>query len=100
MLNQFKTFDVNRIDMEELVVLSQFGRGLKQEYETLGMKVPEYIDTQLKTLRREIRARNQDRIEKELAEKKIRLESLQTPQEKKLKLKQEIKQLEEQLEEV
>jgi len=51
-------------------------------------------------LRREIHARNADRLESSLREKRARLESLKTPNEKKAQLRKEISGLEKQLQEV
>jgi len=100
MLDRFTNFDAQRLTIEELVVLSAFGRQLRAEYEELDLEEPEFVDVQLKVLRREIRTRNADRLEKSLREKKARLESLKTPTQKKAELRDEIKKLEEQLAEV
>ena len=100
MLDRFTNFDAQRLTIEELVVLSAFGRQLRAEYEELDLEEPEFVDVQLKVLRREVRTRNADRLEKSLREKKARLESLKTPTQKKAELRDEIKKLEEQLAEV
>jgi hypothetical protein len=99
-LNEFKNFDANRLSLEELVSLSAFGTALRQEYETLQLDEPDFLDSQLKSLKREIRTRNADRLEKSLREKRARLETLKTPTQRKTELQKEIKELENQLAEV
>lgn len=100
MLSQFKQFNTDSLSLEELVALSAFGRQLRAEYEELDLDEPEFVDAQLKSLKREIRTRNADRLEKSLREKKARLEMLKTPTQKKTELQSEIKKLEAQLAEV
>lgn len=100
MLSQFVSFDADRLSLEDLVSLAAFGRSLRAEYEELDLEEPQFIDIQLKSLKREIRTRNADRLEKSLREKKARLETLKTPTQKKAELQSEIKKLEAQLAEV
>ena len=97
MLSDFKQFDVNRLDIAGLVGLSAFGRALKGEFESQNVEVPEWVEVNLKSLRREIKARNADRIESALRDAKNRLDSLKTPTEKKAELKKTVQALEKQL---
>ena len=97
MLTDFKNFDHNRLDIDQMVALAAFGKQLRQEYEAHNLEEPEWLDRQLKTLRREITSRNQDRLEKLLREKKLKVEGLKTPAERKTALQKEIKDLEKQL---
>ena len=99
-LNEFKNFDANRLSLEELVGLSAYGSSLRAEYEKLDLEEPDFIDIQIKALRREIRTRNADKLEKSLREKRARLETLKTPTQKKAELQKEIRDLESQLAEV
>jgi len=100
MLSQFKNFQADRMDLDELVALAAFGSMVRAEYEKHQLEEPEFVDVQLKALRREIHARNADRLESSLREKRARLESLKTPNEKKAQLRKEISGLEKQLQEV
>lgn len=100
MLENFKNFDANRLDIDQLVALAAYGRHLREEYEALGFDEPEFIDIQLKSLRREIHSRNADKLEKTLREKRSRLEALKSPTEKRSEIKREIQTLEKQLEKV
>lgn len=98
MLNDFKTFnDSNRLDITQLVALAAYGRQLRDEYEHLNLEAPEWVDTQLKSIRREIQTRNAERVEARLKEAKARLDSLKTPTERKSEIKREIATLEKQL---
>ena len=89
LLNTFRTFNVDSTDLDELVALSLFGRQLRTEYEALQLEEPEWVDVQLKTLRREIHARTADYLEARRREINARLESLKTPQQKKQELLKE-----------
>jgi hypothetical protein len=89
MLHQFKSFDANRMQLDELVSLEAFGHDLREAFERLGIEEPAYLDTQLKQLRREVRTRNADRLEGRRKEIQIRLDSLKTPTEKKAELLKE-----------
>lgn len=100
MLNQLKTFDANRLDMDELVYLAALGRAIREEYEALGLDEPDWVDVQLKTIKREIHARNADKLEKRRREIETRLEGLKTPTQKKQELLREKAQIEKQLAEV
>lgn len=99
-LQQFKQFDVNRLDMEELVLLAALGRQIRAEYEALGLDEPDWVDIQLKTIKREIHVRSADKLEKRRREIDQRLEGLKTPTQKKAELLREKAQIDKQLAEV
>lgn len=100
MLNDFKTFTADRLDIHQLVALAAFGRTLRAEYEEFQIDEPTWVDTQLKALRREIHSRNADNLEKRRSEINTRLESLKTPAEKKAALLKELTKLNKDLAEV
>src|ERR1700678_404735 len=62
-LAQFKNFAADRMDIDELVALMAFGKSLRAEYDALQMEEPNFLDIQLKSLRREITARTADKLE-------------------------------------
>lgn len=97
MLNTFKTFTADRLQLDDLVVLSAFGRQLRAEYEALQVDEPEFVDLQLKSLRREIHARVADKLEARRSEVKSRLDNLKTPQQRKAELQKELASLDKQL---
>lgn len=94
MLERLKNFDLDRMDVDELVFLSALARTLKQEYEAVGAETPEWVDTRARELRREIRARHADLIEKRLREAKMRLEALKPASERRKDVEAEIARLE------
>lgn len=100
MLNQFRAFDAARLQLDELVSLEAFGHGLREAYERLGIEEPAFLDTQLKSVRREIRTRNADKLSARQKEIQNRLDSLKTPLEKKKELLAEKAKLDKQLAEV
>ena len=97
MLETFKNFVIDRLDMEELIALSAFGRQLRAEYESVNVDVPTWVGDNLRTLRREIASRNADSLEKTLREKKARLESLKPAEERRKELQAEIDALQSKL---
>jgi phosphoenolpyruvate synthase/pyruvate phosphate dikinase len=97
MLHQFKNFNANALDIDELVFLAAFGKLLRAEYEAHQLEEPDFIDIQLKALKREIFTRNADRLESRKREINLRLESLKTPTEKKAELLKEKARIDKQL---
>lgn len=98
MLSEFRTFNAERLTVDELVGLAAYGRSLRTEYEALQLEEPDWVDIQLKALRREIHVRNADRLEARRREIEARLDSLKTPTQKKAELLKEKQAIEKQLE--
>ena len=96
-LAQFKNFTADRMDIDELVALMAFGKSLRAEYDALQMEEPNFLDIQLKSLRREITARTADKLEARKRELTARIDSLKTPAQKKTELEKELANLEKQL---
>ena|SRR5215813_9540589 len=96
-LDQLRNFSADRLDIDELVALAAFGRTLRSEYETHQLEEPEWLDVQLKSLRREIHTRNADKLEARRREIGARLESLKTPAQKKAELLKEKQAIDKQL---
>ena len=61
MLEQFKNFNVEGGDLDELVALSAFGKQLRGEFEAQKVAVPEYVSDNLNAIAREIDSRMADR---------------------------------------
>ena len=99
MLNQFKQFDTDRMDLDEMVALVAFGEKMRETYEKLNLEEPEWVATNLKSLKREIKAKDADRKAKRLMEVRARLETMKTPGQLKAELEKEKKQLEAELQE-
>ena len=97
MLSTFKNFSADRLDVDELVALASFGNALKDEFVALGIDVPEYVDVNLKTLKREIRGRVADKREAEKRRLLAQLDSLKTTSERKAELKKQLEAVEAQL---
>jgi hypothetical protein len=93
-LYDFKNFTADRLDLDELVSLSAFGKTLRAEYEIHGIEVPEYVSTQLNALTREIKGRVADQVEARRKHIKAQLESLKTPAERRAALEAELAKME------
>ena len=96
-LASFKNFSADRLDVDELIALSAFGKTFKAEFTALGVDVPEYVDLQLKTLKREVRGRVADKLEADKRRIKAQLDSLKTTSERKAELKKQLETVEAQL---
>lgn len=94
MLQEFKSFDARRLQLDDLVALEAYGHGLRQSYERLQIDEPPFVDVQLKSVRREIRTRVADKAEMRKREVQRSLDNLKTPAEKKAELKRELAELE------
>ncbi len=85
-LTQFKTFNADRMDVDELVALLAFGKILRATYVEENIDEPEFVNTQLKSLRREINDRNADKIAARKRELVARIDGLKTAAQKKVEL--------------
>lgn len=95
MLNEFRNFVADRLDIHQLVALEAFGQTLRDSYDRNGLEEPDFVTIQLKALKREIRGRAADATEARKAHIRSQLEALKTPAEKKASLKAELERLEE-----
>ncbi len=93
-INALKNFNADRLDMDEMVGLLADCKALRNEYEALQIEEPEYIDTTIKAIRREITSRNADKIAAKKRELAARIDSLKTPAQKKRELEEELAKLE------
>lgn len=93
MLEQFRVFNVDRMDLEELVALAAYGRTLRNEFEAQKVEEPAFIDINLKALRREIQMKVADKNASRRQQIKTKLDSLKTPTEKKEELLAELAEL-------
>ncbi len=97
LVKELKDFDKDRYSNEELVALSALARAYRPEFELTGGEVPDWVDRQIKVIRREIHARQSDALEARLAKAKARLASMATPEERRTSLRTEIDEIEAQL---
>lgn len=93
MLQTLKNFDAQTTPIDELVLLSALGNMLTAECAEQGIEQPKWLGPKLKTLRREIATRNQDALEKRIAELKARRETLLSATERRKQLDAEIAEL-------
>jgi hypothetical protein len=98
MLDTFRNFTANRLSIDELIVLSAFGRQLRDEYEHQQVDEPDWLAMQLNSLKREIQSRMADKMEKRRSQIKAQLDNLKTPQQRKAELTKELRELETALE--
>lgn len=94
MLETLKNLNIDRLDLDEAIALSRFARSLRAEYEELGLEIPEWLDSRTRELRREIKARNQDYLEKRLKEAKDRYNRLKPAEEQRDEARAEVERLE------
>jgi DNA repair ATPase RecN len=97
MLQQFKEFNTDRASLDELVALAAFGKLLRAEYEVHNLEEPEFVDVNLKSLKREIYTRNASKLEARRKEIDARLDSLKTPSQRKAELQKEKNEIDKQL---
>lgn len=93
MLDRLKNLDVARPDLEELVYLSAEAKMLRAEFELEGVEIPEWLDNTARELKREIRTRQADAVDKRVREIRSRLDALKTPSEKRAELESELAKL-------
>ena len=89
MLQQFKNFQVNVLQLEDLLALSVFGKALTAEYEHFGVEPPDWVVSNLKTLNNTIQARVADAVDARIRAIDAQLSGLQTAEERRTALKAE-----------
>jgi len=94
MVQKLKSLDLERMDLDDAVELLSVANLMHATYNTEQVDVPEWLDTSIRELKREIRTRQQDSRERRLKELKSRREALATTEEKRLKIDNEIAELE------
>jgi hypothetical protein len=93
MLDRFKGFNTEVADLDELVAMAAFGRSFRAEFETLNISVPEFVDDQLRGIKREIETRVADRRAARVRELKAQRDSLKTAAEKREAIEKELASL-------
>lgn len=94
MIQKLKNLDLERMDLDDAIELLTVANSVHATYDTEQVDVPEWLDTSIRELKREIRARQQDSRERRLKELKARREALATTEEKRAKIDREIAELE------
>ncbi len=94
MLQMFKGFNPDRLDLDEMVALLVFAEAMAAKYLDLGITAPAWMPVQLKAVKREIERRTADEKERKLTELKARRAAMATPDEKRQRLDAEIAALE------
>jgi len=90
MLEQFKKFNAEAADLDELVEVATFGRQFRAEHEALNVPVPEYVDDNIRVIRREIDARLSDKRAARVRELKAQRDSLKTAAERREAIDKEL----------
>jgi hypothetical protein len=90
MLEQFKQFNAEAADLDELVEVAMFGRHFRAEHEALNVPIPEYVDDNIRVIRREIDARLADKRAARVRELKAQRDSLKTAAERREAIDKEL----------
>ena len=93
MLDQFKAFNTEVADLDELVAMAAFGRSFRAEFEFLNVSVPEFVDDAIRAIKREIETRVADRRAARVRELKAQRDSLKTAAEKREAIEKELASL-------
>ena len=93
MLDQFRSFNSEGSDLDELVAMSAFGKQLRAEYETQGISIPEFVDDNLRAIKREIESQTADRRAARVRELKAQRDGLKTAAERREAIDKELADL-------
>ena len=97
MLQQLRNFDVDRMDLDDLIGLVAYAKLMRAEYEKMGLEEPDWVNDKIKTLTREIKAKTAEKLASRAREINSRLEALKTPTQRKSELQKELKRIQEQI---
>jgi seryl-tRNA synthetase len=90
MLNELKAVNVNRLDMDELILLSSTAKSMKREFEGNGVEIPEWLDDVARRLQREITSKNSDAVAAKVRHIQQKIDNLKTANEKKAELEAQL----------
>lgn len=96
-VQQLKNFDIDRLSIEELVALHADAVILQGAFKDVELEEPDWLTLNAKALRREIKTRTADRLEKRKMEIQASINALKTPTERKRELQAELQEVEAQL---
>lgn len=94
MLNAFKHFQADRMDLDDLVALAAFGHLLRDQYEKQNIEVPDFVTDNLKAINREIQAKTAADREARRKTLILQRDALLTNKEKRDRIEKELKELE------
>lgn len=94
MLAQLRNVNVDRIDLDEAVGLLAFGELMARTYPEHNLKTPEWLDDNVKLLRREVNTRRAESLEKRRKELQSRIEATRTAQERREAYARELAEVE------
>jgi len=95
--DRLKNINADAITMEEAVELFAGAKGMLDTYASLQVDAPDFLESAMKALKREIRNRNHDNLSQKLSAAKRSRESLKPAEEKRKELDTQIEALEKQL---
>lgn len=93
MLNRIRNIEADRMDLDEFVELLMFGKLALQTYSDNILEPPQWLVEGVGTLEKTVKERRRDNLEKAMKEKKARLETLKSAEEKRADLLAEIAKL-------
>jgi hypothetical protein len=89
-----KRLDLDTIELDQAVAYEVFAKQLRAGFEARQLDVPEWLNDQLRGLNRTIESKVADRKALRIRELKTGLANLETPAEKRARLKTELDALE------
>jgi hypothetical protein len=97
MLDNLRSFDIDRIHTDEAIALVVFAKGLRAEYETRQMDVPEWLTDKVRSLDRWIASNRRDALELRLKEARAAQAGLMTADQRREKVAADILAIEAEL---
>jgi hypothetical protein len=97
MLERLKRFEASKMSTDEMIELSMYARSILSEYAANDIEVPDFVTDALSLLGREIRAKEEDRLAKELKDLKATAQDDLTAAERREQRAEKIAKLERRL---
>lgn len=93
LLGKLRNFDSDQHELEELIVLSAFGKTLSKEYSDLDLEEPNWLAESNLSIGKALLQRRDDMIAKEMRETEAALDMLKTNAERKDELRKKLDRL-------
>jgi hypothetical protein len=93
MLNELRRFNVETGELEEMVALLHLARGVQQEFATLNIPTPPWVDDKVRQLQRAIQSKTADQRDLRIKELQAEQARLKTAAERRAEIQAELDRL-------
>lgn len=91
---RIKSINLDRLDVDDMIELLSVAESTVKTYESTFMPVPEWLSGGIEMLTEDVKRRRKDTLKKAIEDKKLRLDSLRTTEQKRADLRRQLASME------